>query len=73
MYLNDHVVLYGTQEQVRQLNNPRYRAHILKEAANIWKRMIDLKDTSIRMTDDGTIWRLDKKIIMLHLCLRQVT
>ena len=51
---NMYVCIY-MQEKVVQLHDPSYRREILREARNIWQKMIDVNNKTVRMSDDGEI------------------
>jgi F-box protein 18 (helicase) len=68
---NEEVTPEEHAAQVRRLNDPKYRVDILKEAAYVWKRMIDTRDKDIRMSDDGylKLFQLSKPEIRGYDCL----
>ena len=57
------------QENVLQLRDPRYRGDILREARNIWQKMVDVNDKTVRMTDDGECLR---QSFAMHSCYVQL-
>ncbi|CAI8037725.1 F-box DNA helicase 1 [Geodia barretti] len=68
---NEEVTPEEHAAQVRRLNDPKYRVDILKEAAYVWKKMIDTRDKDIRMSDDGylKLFQLSKPEIRGYDCL----
>ena len=38
---------------MRLVNEPKYRALVLREASGIWEKMVDLGNKTVKMTDDG--------------------
>ena len=42
-----------TQAKTRLVNEPKYRALVLREASRIWEKMVDLGNKIVKMTDDG--------------------
>ena len=58
-----------------QLRDPRYRRDILREARNIWQKMVDVNDKTVRMTDDGGYPRQSiamQSVLHVHVPVRVI-